>query len=803
MLELLFIGLTIYVVILSIKVKKLENWVRDGAINGTKKEGNQDIALERERTATQKATQVSIASEPGRNYRRIEVTNQEKDALNHKDIVQKKEGKIQVSMASILSKMGIGFLLIGVGLLFKWGYAQGFITEFFTLILGAFIGWGLIAFGRVAFNKKRFIVSQVVYGGGIATLYITVYGAYGVYHMLNNFLAFILLVFVGMIAFFISLTHQNLSLSITALLGSLSIPLIVDIQFIGFLGFGIYVIALAILNGMIFYYKRWRSLQVLSIIGIYGLVYSVATQISLSMEQKIELGLLLFTLCILFIAQELLMIFRKRIKGKDVWISNAFVVVLSLFTIIANKNLMSWSSQGWTLCFVGVALLYFSLFYWAYIKKYDTITNDTLLLLMSIFVYLAIVQFWDGYVEQVILLLMGHTFFYFYHRRKEKVFQWIGHGVSGIAWIFIINTVMGIKTFYIGTTILVYLLMIGLIFWQKGWKRQLYGTLIFLGYGTLVNTNIIYSLWSSEYEFMMTIMLSVTVVRFFYLLILWCANQRYKIMLPYVLPVYGFLLFKTQVEMTFSLDIWAYKSLHIFWFILALMMGGALFSIGLYMQKKEQKEGRIYYILGVLILMWSSFFDITLIKKSSRLSVLSMGVSIIVIIKIVKKVLGRSDIILKIYRWIFFGFYGLLFIVFGWRYTFSWINFVIDIALFCVFVWHLYDVSKKMTLNYTVLVAVFYLNTYVIFIDVAAGSVTLLWAMMSVGGLIYGIIKRNQKFSYVALGTVVFVAARFVLIDLVAVEVQWKVITSMIFGGALLAISYFLQPYFEIENIKE
>ncbi len=47
-------------------------------------------------------------------------------------------------MASVLSKMGIALVLIGIGFLFKWGYDQGFITEFITVIFGVIIGWGLL-----------------------------------------------------------------------------------------------------------------------------------------------------------------------------------------------------------------------------------------------------------------------------------------------------------------------------------------------------------------------------------------------------------------------------------------------------------------------------------------------------------------------------------------------------------------------------------------------------------------------------------------------------------------------------------
>lgn len=788
-LYILVIGLIIYVVILGNKVhwleKKLDAMTQKKTLEATKPAQVNPTPVNPTSVAPTVKSPTVKAPEPKRQYQ----------GLKRIDKVERPR-KIHVSMASVLSKMGIGLVLIGIGFLFKWGYDQGFITEFFTIVLGILIGWGLIAFGRIAFNKGRLVVSQIVYGGGIATLYITVYGAYGAYQMLNDLLAFLFLILVSLIAFFISLTHQKLSLSVTALLGSLIIPLLVDVQFIGFFGFGLYVIALALLNGMIFYYKRWRSLQLLSIVGIYLLVFIVIAQVQLSMEQKFELGILFFILYIVFNGQDILMALKKRTKQDELWISSLLIISIPLFTIFVNKNLLEWSVKGWTLLFGVIAIGYFSGSYAYYKKKGEDLINNSTLVLMAVFAYFAVIQFFEGQVEWMILLLMGHVFFYFYHRQKAHIFQWIGHGVSGIAWITILgNSIIQFEEFaytfeYIGTTILIYLLFIGLLFWQGTWKKQVYGSLIFFGYGTLFNGYYAYHVVQHGYR-----LFGFLVLTFLLGAALWILSQRYKLLFAYTLPAYGFILFFIRIGI--SWDVIITQEVH--WIYTFMVIGSVIFTIGLYMRRQQQNEGLLYQILGSMILLWSAYYDVHEITQEYMFGLLAAGLLLALMELAINHVTKKKDISTNVYRGIFFLMYGFGLIDQLFWYEFRWTHFIVEIILLAVFIWHLYHISKKPIVNYLILTAVFYLYTYGAFREVATGLVTLFWAAMGVGGLVYGILKRNQRFSYVALGLVVFVAGRLVLIDLASVEVYWKVITSMVFGSALLAISYFLQPYFDKE----
>ena len=62
---------------------------------------------------------------------------------------------------------------------------------------------------------------------------------------------------------------------------------------------------------------------------------------------------------------------------------------------------------------------------------------------------------------------------------------------------------------------------------------------------------------------------------------------------------------------------------------------------------------------------------------------------------------------------------------------------------------------------------------------------------------------------YISLGLIIFVAAKLIILDLNTLNILSKVITSLVFGVALLLLSYAIQPMLkkfgktEIEKTEE
>ncbi len=185
-----------------------------------------------------------------------------------KESALSKKMKELLTVESIISKLGITLLLIGVGFIFKLAYDNGYITEGMALLVGALIGIALIGLGYKVALKGRLVLRQVLVGGGIATLYTTTYAAYQGYDIIPGVLAFIfmcLITFGG--AFFISVTLKNVSIAVIGMTGALLTPFLVPLDQLGLTGVGLYIGVLALSSMIIYVFRRWRTLQLTNIVG--------------------------------------------------------------------------------------------------------------------------------------------------------------------------------------------------------------------------------------------------------------------------------------------------------------------------------------------------------------------------------------------------------------------------------------------------------------------------------------------------------------------------------------------------------
>ncbi|MGH3088327.1 MAG: DUF2339 domain-containing protein, partial [Rubrobacteraceae bacterium] len=178
-----------------------------------------------------------------------------------------------------LGKIGIGLLLLGVAFLFKFSVDQGWITPIIRVGFGLAIGSGLLALGlRVYENRRSF--SQVLLGGGVGTLYITGYAANEWYSLVSWPAAFAFMSAVTVLAFALAIRQDTTVLSITGTVGGLLTPFLLYTED-GSVG-GLVLYTCTILAGVvaIFLYKGWRSLLIVSFIGVWMVFFIGAIEAS-------------------------------------------------------------------------------------------------------------------------------------------------------------------------------------------------------------------------------------------------------------------------------------------------------------------------------------------------------------------------------------------------------------------------------------------------------------------------------------------------------------------------------------------
>jgi len=169
-----------------------------------------------------------------------------------------------------LARAGIVILFFGAAFLAKYAAEHSMFPielRFIGLALGAFalliIGWRL--------REKRAVYGQLLQGGGIAGLYLTVFAATRLYNLLPPIPAFVLLAVVAVASAILAVAQNALALAVIGTAGGFLAPILVST------GSGNYVALFtyyAILNLGVFavaWFRTWRVLNVLGFVFTFSI----------------------------------------------------------------------------------------------------------------------------------------------------------------------------------------------------------------------------------------------------------------------------------------------------------------------------------------------------------------------------------------------------------------------------------------------------------------------------------------------------------------------------------------------------
>jgi hypothetical protein len=181
-----------------------------------------------------------------------------------------------------LSKVGIALLLFGVAFLFKFSWDQGWLQALLTpwvrVGLGTVLGCVLLALGlRIGGRRRSY--SAVLLGGGIGTLYITSFAAYGVLDLVPHAAAFGAMVAVTALAFALSFRQDQPVLSLIATIGGLATPFVLYTEDGTVAGLVLYASLILAGTAGIYLYKGWRSLLAVSSVGTWAVLLAACLQL--------------------------------------------------------------------------------------------------------------------------------------------------------------------------------------------------------------------------------------------------------------------------------------------------------------------------------------------------------------------------------------------------------------------------------------------------------------------------------------------------------------------------------------------
>ena len=338
-----------------------------------------------------------------------------------------KEQYQEESSGKILGRIGIGALVLGIASFLKYAFDNNWIGPSGRILIGVLIGATLIGLGQY-FRKKYGTFSSVMFGGGIAILYLSFFAAHNFYNLVDSLNTGILMFLVTILTFVFSFLNKDNKLAIFAVIGGFVTPYLIGSTGNNMMEIFTYLTILNIGVLAISIFKKWPELVVLAIVGT-GINFMTWF---LHFYDKSLLGSTVFFLIVSFVVFLIASIYRIiMLKEKSTEVDyfllsvNAFGFFGIFYSIMKpdNESMLGF----YTLL---IAIVYVVIAYFANKKnREDTALNIFLPGMAVVFLSIAVpIQFSGAYiaiawfVEACVLYLMASSI-------SNRGYQVMGVGV--------------------------------------------------------------------------------------------------------------------------------------------------------------------------------------------------------------------------------------------------------------------------------------------------------------------------------------------------------------------------------------
>ena len=173
-----------------------------------------------------------------------------------------------------LSRIGALVVTIGIALFLKYAFDSGWIHPAGRIALGVAAGVALLIAGERLQRAAYRVPAQALVATGIAALYLSIFAAFGLYHLLPQPAAFGLMVLVTATALALAIHHEARAIAVLANLGGFLTPVLLSTNRDAAVALFTY---LAILDaGMLVsaYWRRWPELHALSFVFTHLLYFA-------------------------------------------------------------------------------------------------------------------------------------------------------------------------------------------------------------------------------------------------------------------------------------------------------------------------------------------------------------------------------------------------------------------------------------------------------------------------------------------------------------------------------------------------
>jgi uncharacterized membrane protein len=170
-----------------------------------------------------------------------------------------------------LLRVGVVILVMGIGFFLRYSIDKGWIAPTGRVALAILVGVGLLVAGIRLLGTLYHLLGQGLIGGGIATLYFSVYAAVSFYHLIDPYSAFALMALITLVAGAIAVRFDSLVIAILGIIGGYGTPILLSTGGVNFAGLFAYMLLLGCGILGISLKKNWHLLNYLGFACTYGL----------------------------------------------------------------------------------------------------------------------------------------------------------------------------------------------------------------------------------------------------------------------------------------------------------------------------------------------------------------------------------------------------------------------------------------------------------------------------------------------------------------------------------------------------
>lgn len=268
---------------------------------------------------------------------------------------------------TLLSRVGIGLLLLSVIYFFKYSIDQGWLTEWVRLVIGLGSGITLLVLGFKGASKGE-PLGTVLTGGGIATFFITGFAGHQWFELVSYPVAFGGLVLASGMGIFLALRSGVQTLAIIGLIGALATPLLLTAPNPEVAGLALYVSLIVASIAGIYFARAWRALLNIAVVTSWLVLIPAVDQTTRSPGNSawVLQGAIIFCGLVFWLGPLIRAVLRlrnpdgwPRPPGASVkWSTHLDALSLSMPLVVVGMSAWLWDlsriHMGWT--FFGAAL---------------------------------------------------------------------------------------------------------------------------------------------------------------------------------------------------------------------------------------------------------------------------------------------------------------------------------------------------------------------------------------------------------------------------------------------------------------